>query len=321
MSKGQAFRWYPTLWWLTGCSTISHWLKALSKSFGRVMSVWLHDLLFLCFLIGGPVEVTNRPRRVETVDSEGHQLTNVFHKCLNFQGKTSVSILLGCWSLFGIHPWISVKLYCSKILDEKSRFDNGSNMELEWRLQFAPFTYMSLRHISGWYSRLVNLIFNSGSGFIWKACSFLIPLIFQMIRHLSENGITEKWVSSQGKKSCFFLFFVKHFYTCRTMRQYYRPFLQWLMPPKWTAFRACGLCHRPASWIQWGRLISSEVMCVGVLGGLSFCSLSEPNRPDQPLNLSPVLLDDGPNEQLISPGALGNWEMTPEPASCANKIW
>lgn len=207
MSKGQAFRWYPTLWWLTGCSTISHWLKALSKSFGRVMSVWLHDLLFPCSLIGGPVEVTNRPRRVETVDSEGHQLTNVFHKWLNFQGKTSVSILLGCWSLSGIHPWISVKLYCSKILDEKSRFDNGSNMELEWRLQFAPFTYMSLQHISGWYSRLVNLIFNSGSGFIWKACSFLIPLIFQMIRHLSENGITEKWVSSQGKKSVFFCCF------------------------------------------------------------------------------------------------------------------
>lgn len=74
-------------------------------------------------------------------------------------------------------------------------------------------------------------------------------------------------------------------------------------------------------WIQWCRLISSEVMCVGVLGGLSFGSLSEPNRPDQPVNLSPVLLDDGPTGELISLRTLGNWEMTPEPASCANKIW
>lgn len=74
-------------------------------------------------------------------------------------------------------------------------------------------------------------------------------------------------------------------------------------------------------WIQWGRLISSEVMCVGVLGGWGFYSLSGSNRPDQPLNLSPVLLDDGPTEELISLGTLGNWEMTLEPASCANKIW
>lgn len=73
--------------------------------------------------------------------------------------------------------------------------------------------------------------------------------------------------------------------------------------------------------IQWCRLISSEVMCVCVLRGLSFGSLSEPNRPDQPVNLSPVLLDDGPTGELISLGTLGNWEITPEPASCANKIW
>lgn len=73
--------------------------------------------------------------------------------------------------------------------------------------------------------------------------------------------------------------------------------------------------------IHWCRLISSEVMYVGVQGGLSLGSFSEPNRPDQPVNLSPVLLDEGPIQELISLGTLGNLDMTPQPASCGNKIW
>ena len=56
-------------------------------------------------------------------------------------------------------------------------------------------------------------------------------------------------------------------------------------------------------------------------GVLSFGSLSEPNGRDQPVNLSPVLLDDGPTGELISLGALGSWEMSMEPNSYANKIW
>lgn len=75
------------------------------------------------------------------------------------------------------------------------------------------------------------------------------------------------------------------------------------------------------SWLQWCTLISSEVMCVGALGSLDFDSLSEPNKPDQPVNLSPVLWDDGPTGELISLWTLGNWEMTLEPACSANKIW
>lgn len=58
--------------------------------------------------------------------------------------------------------------------------------------------------------------------------------------------------------------------------------------------------------------------CTSVcLGGLSFYSLSEPNRSDQPVDLSPVLQNDGLAEELISPGTLGN----PKAASCAHKIW
>lgn len=181
------------------------------------------------------------------------------------------------------------------------------NIESEWRLHFIPFTSMTLWQISGWLSQ---------PHFYWGI--YLNTWLIFNPNHFSRDV--------QGKMADVSEFLRKQVSRCFSvlfldLQTFNRTFLQWAMPPKQTTFRACGRRRRPAFWIQSGRLISSEVMCVGVRGGLSFCSLSEPNGPDQPLNLSPVLLDDGPNEQLISPGALGNWEMTPEPASCANKIW
>lgn len=55
---------------------------------------------------------------------------------------------------------------------------------------------------------------------------------------------------------------------------------------------------------------------------VSMCSwLLVSNRPDQPVNLSPLLSDDGPTGTLISLSTLGKWEIAVEPVICANKIW
>lgn len=88
---------------------------------------------------------------------------------------------------------------------------------------------------------------------------------------------------------------------------------------RWTNSIPLGLVL-VTNWIQWCRLIASDVMCVDVLGS-ELWLLSKPNRPDQPVNLSPVLWNYGPTGGLISRWTLRTWEMTLEPASCANKIW